>query len=92
MSEYITWDILTQYATFVTVVFMVVEFTKELKWIKSIPTKYYSAVIAFLLILAVQFHGGTFTPWNVVLYILTSISVSLGANGLSNFTKDTPEV
>ena len=29
MEQFITWDILTTYATFVTIVFMVVEFTKS---------------------------------------------------------------
>lgn len=88
MNDYITWDILAQYATFVTVVFMVVEFTKELPYIKNVKTKYYSAIIAFLLVLIVNLHGGTFGYWDIVLYILTAISVSLGANGLSDFTKE----
>lgn len=86
MNDYITWEILSQYATFVTIVFMVVEFTKELPYVKAIPTKYYSALVSFFLILATQFHAQTIEAWDVVLYILTSISVSLGANGLSDFT------
>ena len=88
MNDYITWGILTQYATFVTIVFMVVEFTKELKYIKSIKTKYYSALIAFVLLVAVQLHEGIFAYWDIILYALTAISVSLGANGLSDFTSD----
>jgi len=87
MNDYITWDLLTAYATFVTIVFMVVEFTKGLPYIKYLETKYYSALVAFILILLVQFQGGTFVPFDLVLYLLTSISVSLGANGLSNFNK-----
>ena len=92
MNDFITWAVLGTYATFVTMVYMVVEFTKELPPIKAIPTKYYSAIVAFFLMLAVVLHEGTFTFWDIVLYALTAISVSLGANGLSNFTKDTPEV
>jgi len=87
MNDYITWELLASYATFVTIVFMVVEFTKGLPYIKTLETKYYSALIAFILILLVQFQGGTFIPFDIVLYILTSISVSLGANGLANFNK-----
>lgn len=87
MNDYITWEILTQYATFVTIVFMVVEFTKELPYIRAMKTKYYSAIVAFILIIAVQFHNGTFDWWDVILYALTAISVSLGSNGLSDFTK-----
>lgn len=88
MNDFMTWEILTQYATFVTVVFMVVEFTKELPYIKLMPTKYYSALVAFFLIMVVQFRMETFVPIDVVLYALSAISVSLGSNGLSNFTKE----
>ena len=87
MNEYITWEILATYATFVTIVFMVVEFTKELPVIYLMPTKYYSAIIAFVLILLVQFHADTFAYFDIVLYILTAMSVSLGSNGLANFNK-----
>ena len=86
MNDFITWAILGTYATFVTIVFMVVEVTKELPYIVKIRTKYYSAIVAFLLTLAVVLHDGTFTYWDIVLYALTSLSVSLGANGLSDFT------
>ena len=91
MSDYITWDLLASYATFVTIVFMVVEFTKGLPYISKLETKYYSAAVAFILILLVQFQAGIFVAFDIVLYILTAISVSLGANGLANFNtkKDT---
>lgn len=92
MNEYITWEILAQYATFVTITFMFVEFTKELPWIYLLETKYYSAIVAFVLILLVQFHGGTFEAFDVVLYILTAISVSLGSNGLANFNRVNYEI
>ena len=41
MENFLTWDVLTTYASFVSMVFMVVEFTKDLKIIKKIPTKYW---------------------------------------------------
>ena len=91
MNDFITWAILGTYATFVTMTYMVVEFTKELPLIKKIHTKYYSAIVAFALMLAVVLHDGTFTYWDIVLYSLTAISISLGANGLSNFTEDKDE-
>lgn len=91
MNDYITWELLGSYATFVTIVFMVVEFTKGLPFIKELETKYYSAFVAFILILLVQFQGGTFVPFDILLYALTAISVSLGANGLANFNKTPKE-
>lgn len=35
MDNFLSWDTLTTYASFVTIVFMVVEFTKGLKYIKK---------------------------------------------------------
>lgn len=85
MEQFISWDILTTYATFVTIVFMVVEFIKELKYVKKIRTKYVSFVVAFLLLCVTNAVLGNFKLVDVLLYVLTSISISLGSNGLSNF-------
>lgn len=87
MDDFITWEILTTYATFVTIVFMVVEFTKELKFINKIKTKYWSFIIAFILLTITNAVTGTFRIVDLVLYALSAISISLGANGLSNFNK-----
>lgn len=87
MENFITWEILNTYATFVTIVFMVVEFTKELKFINKIKTKYWSFIIAFVLLTITNAVTGTFRLVDLVLYALSGISISLGANGLSNFNK-----
>ena len=85
MEQFLTWDILKTYASFVSIVFMVVEFTKELKIIKKIPTKYWSFFISFILLTITNIVMGSFRLIDVFLYLLTSISISLGSNGLSNF-------
>ena len=85
MNEFITWDVLMTYASFVTIVYMVVEFTKDLKFIKKIKTKYWSFLIAFILLTIVNAVTGTFKLVDLVLYALSSMTISLGANGLSNF-------
>lgn len=87
MQEFINWEILTTYATFVTVVFMVVEFIKELKYVKKIKTKYVSFLVAFILLTITNFALHTFHVLDITLYILSAISISLGANGLSDFNK-----
>ena len=91
MENFLTWDVLTTYASFVSMVFMVVEFTKDLKIIKKIPTKYWSFFIAFILLCATNFVMNTFRVADIILYLLTSISISLGSNGLSNFNKGNKE-
>lgn len=85
MDNFLSWDTLTTYASFVTIVFMVVEFTKGLKYIKKIPTKYWSFFISFILLTITNIVMGTFRAVDIVIYLLTAISISLGSNGLSNF-------
>lgn len=87
MEQFLTWDVLKTYASFVSIVFMVVEFTKELQVIKKIPTKYWSFFISFILLTITNIVIGSFRLIDVFLYLLTSISISLGSNGLSNFNK-----
>lgn len=87
-DNFIDWGMLATYGTLSTLTFTVVEFTKEIPIINKIKTKYYSAIIAFTLILLTQLHATTFNYWDIVLYILSAIVISLGANGLSNFNKD----
>ena len=87
MEQFISWDILTTYATFVTIVFMVVEFIKEIKFVKMIKTIYLSFLVAFVLLSITNAVMGTFRWIDIVLYTLSAISISLGANGLSNFNK-----
>lgn len=91
MDNFLSWDTLTTYASFVTIVFMVVEFTKGLKYIKKIPTKYWSFFIAFILLTITNIVMGTFRAVDIVIYLLTAISISLGSNGLSNFNNDKGE-
>lgn len=91
MENFLTWDVLTTYASFVTIVFMVVEFTKGLKFINKIPTKYWSFLISFILLIITNVVMGTFGFADIVIYFLTSISISLGSNGLSNFNNEKEE-
>lgn len=87
MNDFLTWDTLTTYTTFLSVVFMIVEFTKEIKKIKDIPTKQWSFIVAFSLLVIVQVANHTFKFIDIILYVLTAMSISLGSNGLSDLNK-----
>lgn len=87
MNNFIQWDILRNYTTFVGTVFMVVEATKGIIGIRKIPTKYYSMLVSFALLCAVNYVSNTFAYEDMVLYLLSSISISMGANGVSDFNK-----
>lgn len=85
MNDFLTWEILKTYASFVTIVFMVVEFTKEIKVVNKIPTRYWSFIVSLILLIAVNLVSNTFKPIDIILYVLSSMAISLGSNGLSNF-------
>lgn len=85
MNDFLTWESLTTYVNFVSIVFVVVEFTKKLKFIKKINTKYWSFWVSFFLQIVVRIATYTFNSLDLILYFLTSISISLSSNGLSDF-------
>ena len=87
MDSFLTWDILTTYASFISIVFMTEEFIKDLKYVNKIPKKYLCFIISFLLILITNFALNTFKFVDIVLYFLSSISISLGSIGLSKFNE-----
>lgn len=87
MENFMTWETLLTYTTFVSTIFMVVEFTKELPFIKKIPTKYWSFLISLGLLTIVNVVMKDFKWEDIVLYALSSMAISLGSNGLSNFNK-----
>ena len=85
MENFMTWETLKTYTTFVSTIFMVVEFTKELPLIKKIPTRYWSFLISLGLLTIVNVVMKDFKWEDIVLYALSSMAISLGSNGLSNF-------
>lgn len=87
MGNFLTWDVLMTYTSFISIVYMLVEFTKEIKFINKIPTKYWSFFISLILLIITNIVSRTFKSVDIVLYVLTSVSISLGSNGLSNFNK-----
>lgn len=91
MDNFFTWEILMTYNGFIATVYMVVEFTKEIKYINKIPTRYWSFFIAVSLSLATNIVMGTFKYTDILIYLLNSIAISLGSNGLSNFNKSKKE-
>lgn len=87
MDSFVTWEMLTTYATLVSVVYMVVEFTKELPLIKELRTKYLAWIVSFGLIVIANLVMGNFILVDVVLYSLSAISISLATNGLHDFNR-----
>ena len=91
MDNFISWEMLLTYGSLITITFMVVEFTKELKWAKKFKTKHWSFMIAFILIalsnayLIIDGKASTYTLINIPLWILSAMAISLTSNGLSDY-------
>lgn len=85
MNDFLTWEMLGNYTTFVSSVFIIVEFTKEIKGIKKIPTRVWSFIISAVLLFLLHIVYGTFHFIDLFLYILNAMTISLGSNGLSDF-------
>ena len=84
MNEYLTWEMLKDYATLVGVIFTVVAATKNLPLIQKIPTRIWSMIVSFILMLAINLQGNTFKPWDLLLYVMQAIIISVSANGISD--------
>ena len=91
MDTLLTWKVLLTFSGLVGAVYMVVEFTKEIKFINKIPTKYWSFFIAAFLIMMTNVVTGTFNYKDIVLYFLNAIVISLSSNGLNDFNKNKKE-
>lgn len=85
MNEFLTWDTLLTFTGLSTATYIITEFTKEIPFIKKIPTKYWSYIIALILLLSVNIVLKSFKYEDIILYLVNSIPVSLSANGLNNF-------
>lgn len=85
MTDFLTWSYIT---TFIGIVFctqMLVEFFKELPFIKSIPTKYFTAIVAFVLILFGKIFVGDFSLIDIPLILLNSVLVTFTTTGGKDF-------
>lgn len=91
MDNFLTWDVLLTFSGLVGAVYMVVEFTKEIKLIKKIPTKYWSWFVALFLLVITNVVLGSFNYKDIVLYLLNAIVISLSSNGLNDFNKNKKE-
>ena len=87
VEGFISWQMLSTFASLSFIVFLVVEFLKEVKGIKKIKTRYLAWMISFVLIVITNLQGGTFAIVDVVLYALTSILIGTSSNGISDFNK-----
>ena len=85
MDNFLTWEYVASFIGLIFSTGMVVEFLKELPVIKNIPTKYFTAIVAFLIILFSSIFLGAFRFVDIPLMGLNAILVTFTASGQYDF-------
>lgn len=84
MEQFLTWEMIKDFPTFVAIVFSVVAFTKEIPGIKLIPTRLWSFIVSLLLLALVNIYANTFEWFDVFIYAINGIMISASANGIAD--------
>ncbi len=85
MDKFFTYEMLVSYATCVTAVFGTTQFVKEIPGLKKIPTKYVSFLISIIIVTLSNVATSQFKVSNILLYVLSSVFISMNANGIYDF-------
>jgi hypothetical protein len=86
MDNFMNWEYISTFTGIVFCTQMVVEYLKEIKYIKSIPTKYFTSIVAFILLLGANIFTGVFEISNIPLLLLNSILITFTATGGKDFS------
>lgn len=86
LNQFATWGMLANYGMFVGIVFMIVQVIKELPKLINIPTRLISIAVAFILQILINIQSGNFKMFDIVLYLISAIIISLTANGVADAT------
>lgn len=70
----------------VVVTMLMVQFFKELPYIKRVPTKYFTFIIAFFNILMCSFFTNAFSTANLYLMFINAMLVTFTATGGYDFS------
>lgn len=89
MDTFLTWEYVATFAGLVFATNLFVNFTKELPYVKDMPTKYYTSIVAFVLIIMSNLSSGVFDYKNIPLMILNSVIITFTATGGYDFTNKT---
>ena len=79
--EFFTWEMLATYAGAVLATALIVQLTKGIGFIDTIPTRIYSYAIAVIVLLLATFFTGTMSWSQGALCLINAVVVSLASNG-----------
>jgi predicted permease len=79
--EFVTWDLLGNYAGTMAMVGLLTQLTKNIKFISAIPTQLWSYILSLVVMYCAHYFLGQLTTDNAVLILFNAALVSLGSNG-----------
>ena len=79
--EFLSWSMLASSTGALTMVLIITQFTKELPFIKALPTQLWSYIIALLVLYPAHYFTGIFTLSSAILILFNGIIIALAANG-----------
>lgn len=79
--EFVSWTMLATFAGSLSMVLLITQLTKELKFIKKIPTQIWSYTIAIIILFPAYFFTGKLTFDSAILIPFNAVLVALAANG-----------
>lgn len=77
----IDWTMLTTYSGALSMVLIITQITKDVGWIKKIPTQLWSYLISLAVLYMAYFFTGSLTISTTALILFQGMIVSLSANG-----------
>lgn len=81
MNEFFTWGVLGTYAGSVLATGILTQLFKEVSFLKKIPTRVFSYVVAFAVLLLSHLFAGDFSVATAALCLVNAAVVSLASNG-----------
>ena len=84
MEQFLTREMISDYVTFVGIVFSIVAFTKNAWLINKMPTRLWSFIVSFLLLILVNIHSSSFEWFDLIVYGINAILISSSANGIAD--------
>ncbi|MDR1061820.1 MAG: hypothetical protein LBL83_11590 [Clostridiales bacterium] len=81
MSEFINWTTLGTYGGALAMVLVLTQFTKELSFIKKIPTQLWSYILSFVVLILANVFTNGLTLDIAAQTVFNAVIVSIAANG-----------
>lgn len=79
--EFFDWTILGTFAGATAAVAVLTELTKNIPYIKNVPTQIWSYVLSLVVMICAQIFTGGFDASKIVLSLINAAMVALAANG-----------